>query len=69
MDEQERFVIPISVVGGSENVSSETIRRLAKRLERDGVLTIQSTPYGRGFLNIPGYRRLREAIHAGNKAT
>lgn len=68
MDEQDRFVIPLSVIGPTENISSETVRRKAKQLERDGLITIQHTPYGRGILNIPGYRRLREEILSGSRA-
>ncbi len=68
MDEQERFVIPLSLVGRPENVSSETVRRLAKRLECSGEIDVQHTPTGRGLLNIAGYRRLREEILAGNRA-
>ncbi len=67
MGEQDRFVIPLSLVGRPENVSSETVRRLARRLEHTGEIDVQHTPTGRGLLNIPGYRRLREEILAGTR--
>lgn len=62
MDEQDRFIIPLSLIGRSENISDETVRRLAKRLESDGEIVVQHTPTKRGLVNIPGYRRLREEI-------
>ena len=62
MYEQEPFVIPLSLIGRSESVSDKTVRKLAKRLEHSGEIDVQHTPTGRGLVNIPGYRRLREEI-------
>ena len=67
MAEQNRFVIPLSVIGPSENISSETVRRVAKRLELDAEIAVQWSPYGRGITNIPGYIRIRQALLAGNR--
>ena len=66
MDEQDRFVIALSAIGPTENISSETVRRKAKQLESDGLIAIQHTPYGRGLVTISGYKRLRELLLSGN---
>jgi len=68
MIESEPFVIPLSLAGRPDNISDKTVRRISDRLEADGEIEVKHTPTGRGLLNIPGYRRLREEIHAGNKA-
>jgi len=69
VDELDKFVIPLSVIGHPENISSETVRRVAKRLESDGQIAVQRTPYGRGSVNIPGYRRLlQELLSLSSKA-
>ena len=62
MYEQEPFVIPLSLIGRSENVSDKTVKRLAMKLESDGEIVVERTPTKRGLVNIPGYRRLREEI-------
>ncbi len=62
MYEQEPFVIPLSLIGRSENVSDKTVKRLARKLENDGEIVVQHTPTKRGLVNIPGYRRLRQEI-------
>ena len=68
MNEQDPFVIPLSLVGRPDNVSDKTVRRISQRLESAGEIVVQHTPTGRGLLNIPGYRRLREEILAGSRA-
>ena len=62
MIENEPFVIPLSLIGRSEAVSDKTVRRISQRLESEGKIEVQHTPTGRGLLNIPGYRRLRQEI-------
>ncbi len=67
MIEREPFVIPLSLAGRPDNISDKTVRRISNRLEADGEIVVQHTPTGRGLLNIPGYRRLREEILAGTR--
>ena len=62
MQAHETFVIPISLVGRPENVSDKTVWRIAQRLESAGEIELERTPTGRGLLNIPGYKRLRQEI-------
>jgi len=62
MESQDRYIIPLSLVGRDENISGEHARRLARRLEDDGKITVQRTPTGRMLLNISGYMELRHAI-------
>lgn len=69
MKEREPFVVPLSLVGRSENISDKTVRRILRRLEADGEVEVQRTPTGRGLLNISGYQRLRkEILTAANHA-
>ena len=68
MDAQDRFIIPLSLVGRPENVSSETVRRFARRLEDAGELTVERTPTGRGLISFSGYTRLRHEILSGQHA-
>lgn len=62
MEDDTQFVIPLSLVGIPENVSDETVRRYARRLQDDRELDIQRTPTGRLLINYLGYRRLRHEI-------
>ena len=68
MDGQKRFVIPLSLIGRPEDVSDETVRRYAKRLAAAGEIELQTTPTGRGLVNIPGYLRLRQEILSSRTA-
>ena len=68
MEDNTQFVIPLSVVGVPMNVSGETVRRYAKRLEENQQIDIQETPTGRLITNFLGYQRLRAAILAGSRA-
>ncbi len=58
----EPFVIPTSLIGPSEDVSTETVRKIVARLEEAGEIEVHRTPTRRGRLNIPGYKRVREVI-------
>ena len=60
----EPFVIPTSLIGPSENVSSECVRRVVRELEEAGEIEVLRSPTKRNRLNIPGYKRVREAIRA-----
>ena len=62
MNDCDEFVIPLSMVGQPDGVSSETSRRYAIRLEDDGELDIKRTPTGRLITNFVGYQRLRTEI-------
>ncbi len=64
----EPFVIPTSLIGPSENVSSECVRRVVRELEEAGEIEVLRSPTKRKRLNIPGYKRVREAIRAGGAA-
>ncbi len=64
----EPFVIPTSLIGPSEDVSSETVRTVVRQLEEAGEIEVQRTPTKRSRLNIPGYKRVREAIRSGGVA-
>ncbi len=64
----EPFVIPTSLIGPTEDISSETVRKIVRQLEEAGEIEVLHTPARRGRLNIPGYRRVREAIRAGGIA-
>ncbi len=62
MYQSNPYVIALSRVAQSENVSDKTAWRLARKLESDGKIEVQRTPTGRGFLNVRGYERLRDEI-------
>ncbi len=61
----DAFVIPTSLIGPSEDISSETVRKIVRKLEEAGEIEVLRTPANRGRLNIPGYKRVREAIRTG----
>ena len=61
----EPFVIPTSLIGPSESVSSERVRVVVEELERLEEIEVQRSPTHRIRLNIPGYKRVREVIRSG----
>ena len=62
VDDNTQFVIPLSLVGVPENISGETVRRYARRLEENDEIDLQQTPTGRLLINFSGYQRLRQEI-------
>ncbi len=63
--EHEPYVIPTSLIGPSENVSGETVKKIVRDLEAAGEIEVLRPPTNRSRLNIPGYKRVRAAIRAG----
>ena len=67
MEDNTQFVIPLSLVGVPENISDETVRRYARRLEENQEIDLQQTLTGRLITNFLGYQRLRKAFRDGSK--
>ena len=61
---QEPFVIPTSLIGPTEGISSEAVRRAVKRLVDTDQIEVERSPTGRTRLNIAGYKRVRDFIRS-----